>query len=83
MLTRANVRVGDFITYDGRHGNVWTAKVTAVGTYRLSYMSADGVSEMMEDTQYRDYSLDDYRYATDEEIAEYERRYRPAPQNWL
>lgn len=82
-MNREDAKVGDFITFQGTHGNVWTAKVVGKGDSYLTYEASDGVLAREEDTIFDNYDLDDYRPATEDEIAEWRRSYRPAPQNWF
>jgi Lon protease-like protein len=75
---------GQFISWDLSRDGAVTVKLTGVDRFRISYRSWDGVTEAVEATAYRTLAQQtaDWRPATPEEIATFERLDRPAPQNW-
>ncbi len=77
-------KTGEYAVWDiGRSGTA-VVRITSVSANRITYESSDGHSEAVESTfaYTLAWACRSWRDATAEEIAEFERRYRPAPQNW-
>ena len=74
---------GDYVAW-GPVGRVSVVRLTVVDRWHVSYLCEDGVAELVDATVFR--SLEqltvDWRRATEQEVAAYQGRYRPAPQNW-
>lgn len=75
--------VGECVSWDLR-GGAATVRVTSADRYSITYESSDGHSEIMFADMWRTLveKTKSWRPATAEEIAKFEARYRPAPQNW-
>lgn len=74
---------GDYVSWDLRDGSV-TVQVTSVDRFCITYRCRDDVWESVEANVYRTLAeqIARWRPATEEEIAVFQARFRPAPQNW-
>ncbi|MFJ4680596.1 hypothetical protein [Kitasatospora sp. NPDC088783] len=75
---------GDTVAWDIPHCGAAVVRLLGVGPDRITYESADGVVETAETTRYHTlaWATRNWREATEQERADFELRYRPAPENW-
>ncbi len=76
-------QVGDYVLT--HRSATFPVKIVSVDQFSITYECSDGVRELVDATAYRSLAEQtaEWRIAPPELAAEYERRYRPAPQNWF
>lgn len=75
---------GDHVAWAIAHSSPAVVRITAVSPDRITYESTDGHRDAAESTfaYTLRWACRNWRDATAQESARFERRYRPAPQNW-
>lgn len=74
---------GQYVSWDHRDGAT-TVEVMAVDRFHITYRHADDYWDGVESTVFGSLAekTTDWRPATEEEVASFKARFRPAPQNW-
>ncbi|MFD4588323.1 hypothetical protein [Streptomyces sp. NPDC058434] len=75
---------GQFVSWDHHRNGPTTVQVMVVDRFRITYRYADDYWDSVEATVFRSLAehTANWRPASDEEIASFRARFRPAPQNW-
>lgn len=75
-------KIGDYVTWHTDSDDCY--RITSVDAHHITYQCWDDVLESVDADMWR--SLEEktrhWRLATPEQIARFERLFRPAPQNW-
>ncbi|MEJ8654940.1 hypothetical protein [Streptomyces sp. MS1.AVA.4] len=79
-----HIAEGQFVSWDHHRNGATTVEVMVVDRFHITYRSADDYRDRAEATVFRSLAEQtaNWRPATDEEIASFRARFRPAPQNW-